>query len=154
MHQPSSPSPLRPIDPASRIAIVRSSYYGELVSAMEDAARSILLEAGLRAESLRTVTVPGSFEIPLACKILAEGRKVDGILALGIVIEGETHHAAEIMRACTDGLREVQLQFSLPIAHEVLFVKNTAQAHSRTGKGAEAARSLLEMMLLLREETA
>ena len=118
---------------------------------MEQAARRILLAAGASAELLRIIHVPGAFEIPLTCKCLAE-EGVDGMLALGLVVQGETHHAAEIARACTDGIMQVQLASSVPIVHEVLFVDSLTQARARClgagNKGREAAHTLLRMLAL------
>lgn len=140
-----------PQHPASlRIAIIRSSHYHELLGALEQGARSVLQSAGIPNAQISVHTVPGSFEIPLACKLLAEKKGVDGLIALGVIIEGETHHAAEIARACTDGLMQVQLSSSIPIAHGVLFVKSLAQAEARClgerNRGTEAAEALLGMM--------
>ena len=78
---------------------------------------------------------------------------MDGIIALGIIIQGETHHATEIARACTDGLMQVQVQTGVPIAHEVLFVHSRAQAEKRLCKGAEAAETLLKMITEVQTKT-
>ena len=138
--------------PTLRIAIVRSSFYKDLLVEMEGEARKALKEAGVDEKNIRTVTVPGSFEIPLACKKVIEQGNIDGIVALGIIIQGETHHAAEIARGCTEGLMRVQLKTGVPIVHEVLFVDSRKQAEARVGKGAEAARTLIEMMKMLEEK--
>lgn len=136
--------------PGTRIAIVRSSYYDELIQEMEAAARHILSQA--RVETIVSVIVPGAFEIPLACKKVIKEKKVTGVIALGVIVQGETHHAAEIARACTDGIMQVQLESSIPIIHEVLFVDSLEQARERvtgeTNKGAEAATTLLRMISL------
>ncbi len=148
---PSSLSPFPP--PGSKVVIVRSSYYPELVSSMEDAARLTLREAGMLPENIVTVRSPGSFEIPLLCKVIAEGGGIAGMLALGIIVQGETHHAGEVARACTDGLLQVQLMHRLPIAHAVLYVTTLQQAKDRClgrgNKGVETARSLLHMMSII-----
>lgn len=145
-----------PQHPASlRIAIVRSSFYQELLDALEQGARAALSGAGIADAMITTHTVPGSFEIPLACKFLAEKKGAHGIIALGMIVEGETHHAAEIARACTDGLMQVQLATGTPIAHGVLFVKSLAQAETRCrgdrNRGTEAAAALLAMLTFLKK---
>ncbi len=144
----SSPPPFAP--KGTCIAIVRASYYDDLILEMETAAREILVKAGI--ENIISVIVPGAFEIPLACKKVIQEKKVSGVIALGVIVQGETHHAAEIARACTDGIMQVQLESSIPIIHEVLFVDSLEQARERvmgeTNKGAEAATTLLRMISL------
>ena len=136
------------LDPLPKIAIVRSEYYEDLLTMMENEARNALGEAGIPQEYIQTISVPGAFEIPLACQTIAP--KVDGIIALGVIVQGQTHHAEEIARGCTDGLMHVQMQESIPIAHEVLYVHSREQAEARTSKGKEAATTLLRMMKTLR----
>lgn len=132
----------------SSIAIVRSSHYDEIVAEMEEDARNAFREAGCK--NIATVTVPGAFEIPLACKRMIEGGNIRGVIALGVIVQGETHHAAEIARACTDGMMQVQLQTGIPIAHGVLFVDDLRQAKKRArgewSRGREAALALLKMI--------
>lgn len=141
--------------PGTRIAIVRSSYYEEFLSRMEASARSSLSEGGIREENIRTIVVPGSFEIPLLCQYVLERKEVDGIVALGVIIQGETFHASEIARACTDALMQLQLQHRIPIVHAVLYCKTFEQAQERClgqrNKGEEAARTLLRMLTLLHQ---
>ena len=129
------------LDPLPKIASVRSEYYEDLLTVMESEARNTLEEAGIPQEYIQTISVPGAFEIPLACQTIAP--KVDGIIALGIIVQGQTHHAEEIARSCTDGLMRVQMQEGVPIAHEVLYVQSREQAEARTSKGKEAAHTLL-----------
>lgn len=138
-----------------RLAIVRTSWYEELVDRLEGDARGAFVEAGLKEEHIETFRVPGCFEIPLGCStLLKRKRKPDGILALGLVIEGETHHARLITDSCTQGIQLLQLQYGIPIAHGVLFVKNREQAASRASgkkaRGKELAKALLAMIHLLR----
>jgi 6,7-dimethyl-8-ribityllumazine synthase len=149
---PSIPSTLQHPE-ACRVAIVRSSYYPELLDSMEEGARRKFRDAGIPDAHIETQIVPGSFEIPLACASIIEKKKVHGIVALGVIIEGETHHAAEIARACTDGLMQVQLNKNIPIAHGVLFVKSLEQAMERAredhNRGTEAVEALLGMLAVL-----
>jgi 6,7-dimethyl-8-ribityllumazine synthase len=135
------------------IAIVRSSYYDNLVSSMEKSAKDVLLESGIPEENIIVVKVPGSFEISLVCQKIAKEGKVDGIIALGIIINGQTHHAEEIARACTDGLMQTQLATGIPIAHEVLYVDSKKHAEDRSigekNRGGEAGRTLLKMISII-----
>ena len=137
----------------TKIAIVRSAYYDDLVTAMEEEATHQLQSSGMLEKNIQIITVPGAFEIPLACQKVAPD--VDGIIALGIIVQGETHHAEEIARGCTDGLMRVQIEEQTPIAHEVLFVDSLEQAKERCSgegnKGKEAAGTLLEMIALIQK---
>ena len=94
----------------------------------------------------------------MGCKVILDRvMKPHGILALGLVIEGETHHARLITDSCTDALQHLQLQNGIPITHGVLFVKNREQAESRTkgamARGRELAEALLAMVQLLQGDT-
>ena len=151
MQEVNNPLPLSTQLGTAKIAIVRSSYYADLVDAMEKSAQEELMSTNIAEGDIQTITVPGSFEIPLACQIVAP--EVDGIVAIGIIIQGETHHAEEIARACTNGLMRVQIETKTPVAHEVLFVDSLKQAEERSlgknNKGKEAARTLLQMIAMM-----
>lgn len=135
------------------VAIVSSSYHHDIVHVMEEDATKKLRELG--ATDIVVIHVPGAFEIPLACLDLIQRKGVAGIVALGIIIQGKTHHAEEIARACTDGLMQIQLMTSIPIAHEVLYVDTLKTARERAisdqGKGTEAAETLVCMMNIMRQ---
>ena len=115
---------------------------------MEEGARRVLKEAGVK--DIVTIAVPGAFEIPLACQRVIEEEKVHGVIALGVIIQGETHHGEEIARACTDGLMQVMLETSVPIVHGVLFTDSLKLAEERAlgtvNKGSEVATALLHMI--------
>ena len=99
------------------------------------------------------VLVPGCFELPLAAKRLFEEQSVDGIIALGCLVKGETYHFDYLCKACTEGLVQVSLDFQKPIGFGVLMVENLSQAEkrsalqSRENKGKEAAEALLSMLI-------
>ena len=130
------------------IAIVRSAFYIDLIDEMESIAMSELMNNGIKEEDITISTVPGSFEIPLECKRIIEEGNIDGIIAIGIIIKGETHHADEIARACTDGVMKVQLDKNIPIIHSVLYVDSMDLAKKRILRAEEAAKILLEILNL------
>jgi 6,7-dimethyl-8-ribityllumazine synthase len=94
--------------------------------------------------------VPGAWELPFAaCRLFRED-KADAVIACGCVIRGETSHYDIVAGESASGLMRVSLDFSRPVMNAVLTVENTAQALARcaagpTNKGAEAARSLVEL---------
>jgi 6,7-dimethyl-8-ribityllumazine synthase len=98
--------------------------------------------------------VPGAFELPLAAKWAAED-DADVIIALGVVIQGETPHFDYVCKAATDGLTQVQLDYSIPIGFGLLTVDTAQQALDRAGlpnskedKGAEAVEAAVMMARL------
>jgi 6,7-dimethyl-8-ribityllumazine synthase len=126
-------------------AIVASQYNNTYVQPLVDSATSEIneLEPGANVYLVR---VPGSFEIPLAVKLVALQGKFDAILALGVVLQGETAHADLIGRSVTTALMHLTLEFKIPVIHEVLLLKNEEQAKVRClgtelNRGIEAARA-------------
>jgi 6,7-dimethyl-8-ribityllumazine synthase len=140
----------------ARLAIVAAKYNFEITSSLEKGARRVIAEAGLSDQSVETFWVPGAVEIPLIAKLLAESGKYDAIVCLAAVIKGETKHDFFIGKIVTDGVRQVSLQFALPVMFGVLTCENLEQAQARAGsdnknRGYEAARSALKMVGLVRK---
>ena len=144
-------------DLAGRFAIVASRYNGRYVNSMVRAARRTLEEAGAQVELVR---VPGAYEIPLATELLARralaktGAAPVAILCLGVILRGETVHAAHIGEAVSRALMEIQLRHGIPVIHEVLLLENQEQAVKRCldphhNRGLEAAHTAIEMARLV-----
>lgn len=126
-------------------ALVVSSYNGEYTSALEKNARAELLAIHPRA-AIESHAAPGSFEIPLLVELLARKGKYSAILALGVILEGRTAHADLIAGTITRSLQQISLAHGVPVIHEVLLLKNEAQARERCmgeklNRGREAARA-------------
>jgi 6,7-dimethyl-8-ribityllumazine synthase len=104
--------------------------------------------------AITQVFVPGSFEIPLAAKKIAESKKYDAIVALGCVIRGQTPHFEHIAGQLARGIATVSLETSVPVAFGVITADTLEQAIDRAGgkagnKGADAATAAIEMANLL-----
>ena len=130
-------------------AIVASRYHNAYVEALIDSATTELNEVEPGAD-VHLVRVPGSFEIPLAVKLVALEKKVDAILALGVVLRGETAHADLIARSVTTALMNLALELRIPVIHEVLLLDNEEQAKARClgnklNRGTEAARAAVSI---------
>ncbi len=130
-------------------AIVASRYNETYVQGLVDSATSELNEVEPGAD-VHLVRVPGSFEIPLAVKLVAMQKKVDAILALGVVLRGETAHADLIARSVTTALMNLALELKVPVIHEVLLLDNQNQAKARClgaklNRGTEAARAAVSI---------
>jgi 6,7-dimethyl-8-ribityllumazine synthase len=131
-------------------AIVASRYNNAYVQALIDSATTELNEVEPGAD-VHLVRVPGSFEIPLAVKLVALVKKVDAILALGVVLRGETAHADLIARSVTTALMNLALELRIPVIHEVLLLDNEEQAKARClgkklNRGTEAARAAVSIV--------
>ena len=117
---------------------------------MLDGALETLKENKVKAGNIKTVWVPGSFEIPLACQRLAQTKKYDALVAIGCVIKGQTDHYYYICNESSRGIMDVMLKFDIPIGFGVLTCNNLKQAQVRSrgkeNKGREAAEAALMMI--------
>ena len=135
--------------------IVASQYNNTYVQPLVEFATAEINELEPDAH-VSLVRVPGSFEIPLAVKLVAMQRKFDAILALGVVLQGETAHAELIARSVTGALMNLALEFTVPVIHEVLFLQNEEQAKERClgaklNRGIEAARAAVAISRTVKE---
>jgi len=98
--------------------------------------------------------VPGAFEIPLVVREVALQKNADAIVALGVILEGETAHAQHLGQVVTSALQHISLEFGVPVIHVVLSLKDESQARKRCledehNRGTEAARAAYEMANLI-----
>jgi len=159
-----------------RFGIVASRFNQRIGKALIAGASDCLLRHGVAAADVLLVTVPGAWEIPQALAVLAEEHqrprqasaqetaapatsareaaprrgRLDGLIALGVVIRGETPHFEYLARECTAGIARAAERHGLPVAYGVLTCDTTEQAEERAGgkagnKGWEAALAALEM---------
>jgi 6,7-dimethyl-8-ribityllumazine synthase len=150
----SEASPQRPRSSSSRanIAIVASLYNEPYVNAMLDAVRTELQE--LMPESqVVTYRVPGAFEIPVCAEFVLRNTGADALVALGVIIRGETEHGDLVGASVTDALMRMAVAHVTPIIHEVLLLDSEEQAEERCmggriNRGTEAARVAVNMVQL------
>ncbi|SIJ87526.1 6,7-dimethyl-8-ribityllumazine synthase [Mycobacteroides abscessus] len=135
------------------LAIVASTWHDQICTALLEGAQRVATEAGIDRPTV--VRVLGAIEIPVVAQALA--RTHDAVVALGVVIQGETPHFGYVCDAVTTGLTRVSLDTSTPVANGVLTVNNEQQAIDRAGlpgsaedKGAQAAAAALDTALTLR----
>jgi 6,7-dimethyl-8-ribityllumazine synthase len=117
---------------------------------MEEAARRVLIEAGVAEASISTHHVPGAWELPLCVSWLLRRGEVDGVVALGCVIRGETPHFEYVSLGATTGLESLAREHGIPVGFGLLTTDTAAQARARSGgakgnKGEEAAIAVLQM---------
>lgn len=135
------------------LAIVASTWHPKICNALLDGSRRVAEDAGIPNPTV--VRVLGAIEIPVVAQELA--RSHDAVVALGVVIRGQTPHFDYVCDAVTQGLTRVSLDASTPVANGVLTVNNEEQALDRAGlpgsaedKGAQAAAAALSTALTLR----
>ena len=137
-----------------KIAIVAARFNEFIVSRLIEGARDGLLRHDVKEENIDLCWVPGSFEIPVAAKHLAESKKYDAVICLGAVIRGATSHYDYVCAEVSKGIAQVSLETGIPVIFGVLTTDNLEQAIERAGtkagnKGSDAAKSAIEMANLI-----
>jgi len=147
----------------ARIAIVVSRFHAELTEPMVASAKRELAASGVRDGDVRTVWVPGSFELPLVARALAERKDVDAVLCIGVILRGETDHDIYVAEGAVQGLMGTMLETGKPLLLGILTCETLAQAKARAlpaemggveDKGREVARSAIETLAALDEANA
>lgn len=138
----------------AKIAIAVSRYNEKITSALLNSCKEELVERGVLLKNIGTIFVPGAFELPFACRKLADSNKYHAIIALGALIRGETPHFDFIAFATSKGIMEINLESKIPVIFGILTTENIKQAKARIkggkigDKGTEAALSAIEMVNL------
>lgn len=138
-----------------KFAVVVARFNSFITDRLLAGAMDALKRSGADPEAIEIVKVPGSWELPLTAKTLAESKKFAAIIALGAVIRGETPHFDHVANQAASGLAAVSLESGVPIAFGVLTTNTAEQAVDRAGgksgnKGYDAAMTAIEMADLLR----
>ena len=131
------------------IGIVSSRFNDEIVEKISKACVSKLLMLGVSKKNIIHKTVPGALEIPIALKKMKESKNsIDVMIAIGIVIRGDTYHFEIVSNESASGIMRVQLDHSIPIINAVLTTNSSKEALARVAiKGEEAAEGAIEMAL-------
>lgn len=135
--------------------IVAARFNEALVDGLLERVRARLLAAGVREGKIALVRVPGSHEVPWAAHALARHGRLDAVIALGVLIGGDTSHHEMVGQSVSHALQRVALDTRTPVINGVIVTDTRAQAVARcTGKinrGAEFAAAALEMAALKRK---
>ena len=136
-----------------RVALLVARFNSLVTGQLEWGARERLRDAGVGAESITALYVPGAWDLPQAAMRIAASGRYDVIVAIGCVIRGETAHFDYVASHASDGLGRVAVMADIPIVFGVLTTDDTEQAIARAdprgaNKGAEFAEAALEMLTL------
>jgi 6,7-dimethyl-8-ribityllumazine synthase len=150
----SAPEIVLPQLPQARVAIISSSWHLDICNDLVAGANRALQAAGIT--DVTTTYVPGSFEIPLAAQFAFE-KGYDAVVAIGLILKGQTSHFDYICQGVTQGVLDVSLKFSKPIGFGVLMCNTLDQAIARSGrpesaedKGFDSAVAAIRLLELRR----
>lgn len=141
-----------------RYCLVAARFNRPYVERLVEAALEVLRQRGASEDDLEVVWVPGSLELPLACRWAAASGRFDAVLAFGTVVQGETDHHRIVADVAARGLLQVMMETDVPVVNGVLAVHDAEQAAARTGgrlgnRGAEVALAAVAMGRLKRAWT-
>ena len=136
-----------------KIGIVVSEWNDSITLNLLAGAKQTLLDNNVPEENILVRFVPGAFELPLAAQLMLDNTDVDGVVAIGVVIQGETKHFDFVCKGTTDGLMKVMLEYNSPVSFCVLTDNTLQQSIDRSGgihgnKGVECAIACLKMIEL------
>ncbi len=138
-----------------KFGLVVSRFNEFITKKLLEGAQDALLRHGVNQEDIEIAWVPGSFEIPLVAKKLAQTKRYDTVICLGAVVRGGTPHFEYIAAEVSKGIAKVSLDTGLPVIYGVITADTLEQAIERAGtkmgnKGFDAAVTAIEMANLLR----
>jgi len=131
-------------------AIIAAEWNTEVTLALYNSAYQSLVDNGALPDNIQSHWVPGSFELTAAADMVLKATKVDAVICLGCVIQGETRHFDFICAAVANGVTNVAVKYVKPVIFGVLTTDNEQQAIDRAGgkhgnKGVEAAVTAIKM---------
>ncbi|MFE2722429.1 6,7-dimethyl-8-ribityllumazine synthase [Kitasatospora sp. NPDC059327] len=137
-----------------KVAVIAAQWHEQVMNGLLDGAHRALKELGIDEPTV--LRVPGTFELPVAAKRLAD-RGYDAVIALGVVVRGGTPHFDYVCQAATSGLTQVSVDTGVPVGFGVLTCDNEQQALDRAGlpgsaedKGHEAVTAAVATAVVLR----
>lgn len=133
-----------------KFGIVVAQWNVAITGALYDGAYQLLLDKKVSPDNIKTIQVPGSFELISGADILLNDTSLDAVICLGCVIQGETRHFDFICDAVANGIANVSIKYNKPVIFGVLTTDNQQQAEERAGgihgnKGEEAAVTAIQM---------
>lgn len=138
-----------------RIGVIVARFNDFFTSKLQEGAMTALTRHGVRDEDITVVSVPGSFEIPLVAKKMAESGRYEAVICLGAVIRGETDHYEHVAGEAAKGIANAAMATGVPVIFGVLTTDTVDQAINRSGgkqgnMGYNAGLTAIEMANLVR----
>lgn len=133
-----------------KVGIAVGKFNEYVTSQMLERCVARLAERGIGPDDTLIVLVPGSYDLPLAAKRLADQTEIEVVICLGAVIRGETAHFDHVAYGASMGITRVALDSGKPVIFGVLTTDNAEQAVARIGQGADYADAAVEMAGLAR----
>ena len=138
-----------------KLGIVCARFNDFLVNRLLSGALDTIVRHGGDPAQVAVAYVPGSYEVPFAVKKMLERKEYDAVIALGVVIQGETPHAGYINSEVAKGLAQLGFEYGVPVTYGMITADTLEQAISRSGvksgnKGVDAALAAIEMVNLAR----
>ncbi|RIL11459.1 MAG: 6,7-dimethyl-8-ribityllumazine synthase [Proteobacteria bacterium] len=139
-----------------KVGVVLARFNSFITEALLSGALDCLQRHGVKDPDITIVKVPGSFELPLACRKLAQTGGVDAVIALGAIIRGATTHYDLVCSEAAKGVAQAGMETGVPVIFGVITTDTIEQAIERAGtkagnKGADAALAAIEMVNVMRE---
>lgn len=143
----------QPVGAGRKVAIAVSRFNELVTDRLLEGARGTLVRHGVAPDAITIAWTPGAFELPYACRLLADSGRFDAVIALGAVIRGATPHFDHVCTQAARGVLDAGIQTKVPVIFGVLTCDNLEQALERAGskagnKGSECAVAALEMVSL------
>lgn len=145
----------------TRVGVVRSRYHSSITSSLEKGAIQAFQQHDIPDTNILTRIIPGTFELPQAASILlAQKEFLQGLVCIGVVIDGETSHAHYLNGSVANGIQRVAENAGKPITFGVLTCSTIEQARDRAddrrrgNKGKEAGKALMEMIALQTQDSS
>lgn len=134
-----------------RVGIVVCEWNSQITTPLLEGAVNTLKQYGVKPEHIIKKTVPGSFELIYGANIMVKSGLVDGVIAIGCIVRGDTPHFDFIAQGCTNGIAQLNATCNIPIIFGVLTTNNFEQAYERAGgklgnKGVEYAITAIRMI--------
>jgi 6,7-dimethyl-8-ribityllumazine synthase len=138
-----------------RFGLVISRFNEFITNKLLDGAQDALNRHGVKEDDIETAWVPGSFEIPLVAKKMAEIKRFDAVICLGVLVRGATPHFEYIAAEVTKGIAKISLEADLPVVYGIVTADTLEQAIERAGskagnKGFDAAVTAIETVNLIK----
>ena len=140
----------RSLNHKTSISIVAAQYNEEFTDPLVENTHQELTELTTNA-SIDLIRVPGAFEIPATIEAIMRHEKPDCVIALGLIIRGQTAHGDMVAESVTHALQQIAIKHAIPVIHEVILVSDEKQAYARCigtklNRGREAARAAVNII--------